>query len=293
MLRKSFLLLGLTFLLLLNSLSARGAEVTTADLIIRDGTATLPPATFDRLVKKVEFTFAEVRRFWSADTRTQEWGRILVELDNPLTQVSSSVFLWGKDKGKKMRIVKVYGGGESPHLLAHKLTSALFPNPDKLIRNMMGEASEIRFGNPLSFPSCGFSTDEWVLALKETGTFIPLSSIGPKHEDWGMEMENGVPKVQDRAKQHACYVEAGSFGEYLVQTYGSNALKQLNQRSSTSPRPWQSVFGKPLDRLETDWLDALKAKTQAKRDRVSLLAALVRKNPATACSVAQDRATAN
>jgi hypothetical protein len=45
---------------------------------------------------------------------------------------------------------------------------------------MMGEASEIRFGNPLSFPMCGFNKDEWVMAI----------------------------------------LQAGSFGEYLINTYG-------------------------------------------------------------------------
>jgi hypothetical protein len=285
---KRFMTLAVGLCLVLAAVPGAGADVETSTLIIRDATGSMPPETFEKLVGKVNRTLAEVLEFWSADTRTQEWGKIVVEFDKSLPKTASSVFLWGKDKGKKVRIVKVYGGGEYPHLLAHKLTSAVFPNSDKLIRNMMGEASEKRFGNPVSFPMCGCRTDEWVLALMKAGSYIPLAKIGPEHGDWGMEMEKGVPRVTDRARQHTCYAEAGSFGEYLVETYGAGKMKQFNRLSSTSPRPWQGAFGSALERLEADWLHALESKGRADEDRVALLVKLLRKNPADACSAAQD-----
>lgn len=290
MLCKRFLNWGVALSLALAAVPGAAAEVETRDLIIRDTTGSLPAVTFDRLATKVESTLADVLRFWSADTRTREWGKIVVEIEKPLPKAVSSVFLWGKDKGKRVRIVRVYGGGEYPHQLAHKLTSAVYPNPDKLIRNMMGEASEKRFGNPVSFPMCGFKTDEWVMALLQIGAYIPLAKIGAEHEDWGMKMQNGVPQVMDRARQHASYAEAGSFGEFLVETYGTVKMKQFNQLSSKTPRPWQETFGSPLEKLEADWLGALKSKYQGKEDRVERLAKLLQKSPANACNAAQDMA---
>lgn len=288
--RKRFLNWGVALSLAMAAAAGAAAEVETPDLIIRDATGSLPAATFERLATKVGSTLAEILKFWSADTRTREWGKIVVEIEKPLPKATSSVFLWGKDKGKRARIVKVYGGGEYPHQLAHKLTSAVYPNADKLIRNMMGEASEKRFGNPVSFPMCGFKTDEWVMALLQTGAHIPLEKIGPEHEDWGMEMHNGVPQVRDRARQHTCYAEAGSFGEFLVETYGTEKIKQFNRLSSRTPRPWQEAFGSPLEKLEADWLGALKSKYRGKGERVELLAKLLQKNPANACNAAQEMA---
>jgi hypothetical protein len=247
----------------------------------------MPPETFGRLVTLTQGTLADVLELWAADARTQQWGKIVVELSDPLPKATSSVFLWGKDGGRKARIVRVYGGGEHPHQLAHKLTSAVFPNPDKLIRNMMGEASEVRFGNPVSFPMCGCTTDEWVLALRKTGSTVPLAGIGTEHADWGMEMQDGVPRVTDRARQHACYAEAGSFGEYLVGTYGTEKMKQFNRLSATTPRPWQAAFGATLEKLEADWLQALESGGRGHEDRVDLLVGLLRKDPASACTAAQ------
>lgn len=264
------------------------AEVETPYLIIRDATGRMPAETLEKLVNKVDRTFAEVLKFWSAGPRTEEWGKIIVEFEKPLPNAVSSVFLWGKDKGKRARIVKVYGGDESPHQLAHKLTSAVFPNPDKLIRNMMGEASEVRFGNPISFPMCGFTIDEWVLALLQIGSFIPLAKIGPEHGDWGMEMQDGVPRIRDRAKQHTCYAEAGSFGGFLMETYGVDKMKQFNRLSSTKPRPWEEAFGSSLKKLESDWLEVVKSKSRGTESRVAILVDLLQKNPVKACDAAQD-----
>lgn len=265
-----------------------GADEETASLIIRDSTGGMPPTSFERLTRTVNQTLAEVLGFWLADTRVQEWGKIVVEIEKPLPRSISSTFMWGQDRGRKARIVKVYGGGEHPHQLAHKLTSAVFPNPDKLIRNMMGEASETRFGNPDSFPMCGCTTDQWVLALRRVGSYIPLARIGTTHGDWGMEMHNGVPQVTDRARQHTCYAEAGSFGEHLIRAHGAEKMKLFHRLSGTTPRPWQAAFGSTLEKLETDWLQALEAGARVQEDRVTRLTELLRKNPASACTAAQD-----
>jgi hypothetical protein len=286
--RKKLLTLGIALSLAMIAVPGIRADVETPYLIIRDVTGSMPAETFENLVKKVERTFAEILKFWSAGPRIEEWGKIIVEFEKPLPNAFSSVFLWGKEKGKRARIVKVYGGGESPHQLAHKLTSAVFPNSDKLVRNMMGEASEVRFGNPISFPMCGYTTDDWVLAQLQIRSYIPLAKLGPDHGDWGMEMQDGVPRIRDRAKQHTCYAEAGSFGGFLMETYGVDKMKLFNRLSSTKPRPWEATFGRSLEKLESDWLEAVKSKRPGRESQTAILVKLLQKNPVKACDAAQD-----
>lgn len=284
------LLLGIVFFWGILGIPGTGETIETEHLIIRDITANMPSEMFDKLVSKVDSTLTEILKFWSSEPRTQELGKIIVEFDRPLPKTNSSIFFWRKEGGRNVRVVRVYGGYEYPHLLAHKLTSAVFPNPDKLIRNMMGEASEMRFGNPLSFPMCGFNKDQWVMALLQSGSYIPLSELGPDHSDWGMEIENNVPKVKNRAKQHASYLEAGSFGEFLINTYGTEKMKQFNRLSRKTSRPWSEVFGSTLEQLEAKWLEAAKIKSRDKEKNISPLVNLLRKDSNTACFAAQSLA---
>jgi hypothetical protein len=282
------LLTGMAFCLVLISIPGVGETVETERLIIRDITGNISSERFEKLVNKVDSTLTKILQFWSTEPRIKQFGKIIVEFDHPLPKASSSIFFWRKENGQNVRVVRVFGGDEYPHLLAHKLTSAVFPNPDKLIRNMMGEASEIRFGNPLSFPMCGFDKDYWVIALSQAGSYIPLTKIGPDHSDWGMEIDNNVPKVKDRAKQHASYVEAGSFGEFLINMYGIEKMKQFNLLSRNKPRPWKEVFGIALEQLEAKWLEAVRLRSREKEENISTLVKLLKDNPNTACFSAQD-----
>ncbi len=281
---------GIVFCLALIGIPATGATFETERLIIRDITGKMSTETFERFSRKVDSTFTEVLKFWSAEPRIKELGKIIVEFDNSDPKANYSFFFFRKENGQRVRVVRVSGGDEeNPHHLAHKLTSAVFPNSDKLIRNMMGEASEMRFGNPLSFPMCGFDNDCWVIALSQAGFYIPLTKIGPDHSDWGMEIENNVvPKVKDRVKQHASYVEAGSFGEFLINTYGIEKMKQFNLLSRNKPRPWKEVFGLSLEQLEAKWLEVVRLRSRAKEEEIATLVKLLKDNPNTECSSAQD-----
>jgi hypothetical protein len=287
---RKLLLSGGVFCFLLLGIAGAGSAIETERLIIRDITGKMPPERFEKFASRVDSTLTEVLRFWSAEARVNELGRIIIEYDHALPKASTSIFYWGKEKGQRVRVVRVFGGDDHPHLLAHKLTSAVFPNPDKLIRNMMGEASEKRFGNPLSFPMCGFDKDEWIMALLQVGAYIPLPKIGPDHGDWGMEIKNNVPQVKDRPKQHASYLEAGSFGEFLITTYRTEKMKQFNRLSRNKSRPWKEVFGLPLEQLEARWLEAVKSGSRDKEGQISTLAKLVKNDFTGACYSAQDLA---
>lgn len=136
-------------------------------------------------------------------------------LDAPRRDVYSCVFFWETSGSRRTRVVQVFGTEGSPQMPAHKLTSAVFPNWDKLIRNIMGTLAEERVGNPLTFPACGLDDDDWVLALRRSGAYLPLRDLGPDHESWGMgDSGGGKLVIHDRDRQHRAYAEAGSFGAY-------------------------------------------------------------------------------
>ena len=177
-------------------------------------------------------------------------------------------------------------------MMAHKLTSAVFPQKDKLIRNMMGILTEAQVGNPLTFPMCGFGSDDWVIALLKTKSFISLNELGPDHESWGMkDAGGGKLSILDKSKQHKAYAETGSFGNFLLQTYGINKIKQFHRLSSEKDRPSQEVFGINMQELEANWLKALRVNEKTREKNVSIVSKLIERNPGTACAEAQQLVT--
>ena len=267
---------------------ASDATLETSHLIVSDTTGKLSNEQLKRLANHAQETLNRILAFWSADPGIERFGKIRVVFDVPRRDVYSSVFYWDKKGDQRIRIVRVFGTDGAPQMMAHKLTSAVFPQKDKLIRNMMGILTEGQVGNPLSFPMCGFGSDEWVLALLKTKSYIPLNELGPDHESWGMKDDGGGRlSILDKAKQHKAYAETGSFGKYLFQTYGINKIKQFQRLSHEKDRPWQDVFGIGLQELEANWLKNLKANEKIKEGNVSIVLKLFERNPGTACEEAQ------
>jgi len=267
---------------------ASDATLETSHLIVSDTTGKLSNEQLKRLANHAQETLNRILAFWSADPGIARFGKIRMVFDVPRRDVYSSVFYWDKKGDQRIRIVRVFGTDGAPQMMAHKLTSAVFPQKDKLIRNMMGILTEGQVGNPLSFPMCGFGSDEWVLALLKTKSYIPLNELGPDHESWGMKDDGGGRlSILDKAKQHKAYAETGSFGNYLFQTYGINKIKQFQRLSHEKDRPWQDVFGIGLQELEANWLKNLRANEKIKEGNVSIVLKLFERNPGTACEEAQ------
>jgi hypothetical protein len=266
--------------------------IETQHLIVSDATGKLPNDQLQSQADQAQSLLERILAFWSADPGIERFGKIRVIFDLPRRDVYSSVFYWGKENGKRIRIVQVFSSEGVPQMMAHKLTSAIFPQKDKLIRNLMGILTEAQVGNPLTFPMCGFCSDEWVLALLEEKLFIPLNELGPDHESWGMkDVGDGKLLILDKVKQHKAYAETGSFGNYLFQTYGINKIKQLQRLSQGKDRPWQDAFGINLQELEANWLASVRANAKAREENVRIVLKLFIKNPDTACSEAQKLVT--
>jgi hypothetical protein len=267
---------------------ASSMVIETRHLIVSDATGKLTNDQLKSLADQTEVMLERILAFWSADSGIDRFEKIRVVFDVPRRDVYSSVFYWEKKDGGRIRIVRVFKSEGSPQMMAHKLTSAVFPQKDKLIRNMMGILTEAQVGNPLTFPMCGFGSDEWVLALLEMKSYIPLNELGPDHESWGMkDAGDGKLLILDKAKQHKAYAETGSFGNYLYKTYGIEKIKRLQRLSREKDRPWQDVFGISLRELEADWLKHLRTNGETRKENVSIVFKLFEKNPGTACSEAQ------
>lgn len=279
-------------LLAIESGQASTLTIETDQLIVSDATGNLSNDQLKVLADKVQAMLAGVLKFWSADAGVDRFGKIQVVFDFPQRAcVYTSVFYWETKNNERRRIVRVFGTERPPQLMAHKLTSAVFPQKDKLIRNAMGILSEAQIGNPLSFPRCGFDSDDWVLALVNTKSIIPLDELGPDHESWGMrDAGGGNLLVLDRAKQHKAYAEAGSFCNYLFRTYGIERIKQLHRRSFEKARPTHDVFGKTIQELDVSWQTSIRADEKGSAANASTLSKLIRRNPRTACSEAQQLA---
>jgi len=267
---------------------ASSAIIETQHLIVSDATGKLSNDQLKTLADQAQAMLERILAFWSADSGIDRFGKIWVVFDVPRRDVYSSVFYWGKKDGERIRIVGVFGSEGLPQMMAHKLTSAVFPQKDKLIRNMMGILTETQVGNPLTFPMCGFDSDDWVLALLKMGSYIPLNELGPDHESWGMkDAGGGNLSILDKAKQHKAYAETGSFGNYLFETYGINKIKRLQRLSQEKDRPWQDAFGIGLPELEANWLKHLRTNGKTREKNVSIVLELFERNPGMACSEAQ------
>jgi hypothetical protein len=281
----------LFLLLLFVGLSAPqfSAALETADFIVRDLTGQLSNEQISRLTTGAEDKLAKILAYYATDSGVKRLGKIRLEFDNPRGGATySTVFLTVKDGNDKVRIVRVFGVKEEPEMVAHKLTHAVFPTGDKLVRNMMGIPMEVRFGNPLTFPMCGFTHDEWVMVFRRNNSYVPMSALGPDHEQWGMTTRDGVPVVLDKAKQHIMYAESGSFGAFLLNTYGPEKVKRFYNLSLGTERPWGQVFGSSLTELETEWLKSLDDGKKPDEARMSVLSKLVKNDPNQACTAAQE-----
>ncbi len=276
--------LAALFLLLFipSSLAALEADV----FVVRDLTGNLSVDRQASLTKDALEKLDKVLRFYDAGPKVENLGKIRLEFDEPRGGTYSTVFLMVKEGNRKVRVVRIFGVDKEPQMVAHKLTHAIFISPDKLVRNMMGIPMEVRFGNPITFPMCGFRSDEWVEAFRRKQAYINLSDLGPDHEQWGMSTRGGVPVVLDKPRQHVMYAESGSFGEYLLASHGAEKMKRFWRLSEDGKRSWEEVFGLALTDLEARWLQSLEAKKPDEKN-VEALSHLLNRNPKDACSEAQ------
>jgi hypothetical protein len=102
-----------------------------------------------------------------------------------------------------------------------------------------------------------------------------------------MTTRQGVPVVLDKPKQHIMYAESGSFGAFLLNTYGMNKVTRFYKLSAGGKRPWDEVFESSFVELEKKWLQALETGPKPEEKNITLLLKMVKNDPDKACSEAQ------
>jgi hypothetical protein len=276
--------IGAIFLFMCFPATLRALE--TDVFVVRDLTGKLSADRQAALTKDAREKLDRVLRFYGVGAKVENLGKIRLEFDEPRGGTYSTVFITVKEDNRRVRVVRIFGVDREPQMVAHKLTHAIFISSDKLVRNMTGIPMEVRFGNPLTFPMCGFRSDEWVEAFRRKQSYMPLSELGPDHEQWGMSTRGGVPVVLNKPRQHVMYAESGSFGDWLLASYGAEKMKRFWRLSEGGKRPWEEVFGLSLKDLEGRWLQSLETKKPDEK-KVETLLNLLNRNPKDACSEAQ------
>lgn len=231
---------------------------------------------FAALAQGTAAALQQVIDFWSADDGTARFGKIRVEFAPPRRGYYATEFHMQRSPAGRLRVIRVWGAVQAPQELVHKLTVAIFPTADKLVRNMMGGAMEATLGNRQSFPGCGYAAASWVLALRDAGAYVPLHELGSGHEAWGMAVgSQGWLYPTDRRRQHATYAEAVAFGEFLLDSHGKEALARFYQLAQRrGERPWQEVYGQPLAALEQRWLARMEEERATRAAELRAVSAL-------------------
>jgi hypothetical protein len=267
--------------------SAAEAEncVETTHLMACDLTqGQISSGQLNELANQIQQALDQVLSFWSVDPKVERIGKIWLEFDRPRGGIEAAQFYMSTRSGKKVRTVRVFGVKNGPQNMIHKLTIAIFPSPDKLIRCMFGPKMEELFGNPQSFPMCGFSTDSWVLAMRRTGAYIPFAKIGPDHESWGMRIgRDGWPYIVDAWKQHVVYAEAESFGKYLLNVYGTGKIKRFYRLSHEDKKRHWEIFDSTLNGLENNWIEYLGSNQATHEKEIEVTVKLLAKGPGKTC----------
>ncbi len=290
--RKISMLASVACIWLTAATTAIGGTVETRHLLASDAKGGLSDGQLTALATDAERTLAAVLDYWSVDAGLDRFDRIRVIFDSPRQGDYTSVFFWRSEGRRRYRTVLVLGFEEPRQMLAHKLSSAVLLQRDKLIRNMLGILTEIKLGNPATFPMCGFDVDDWAGLFLADNTAIPLADLGPDDQSWGMgEGRDGRIVVHDRKRQHMAYAEAGSFAAFLERRYGREKLKALHQAASGgAARLWREVFGADLPELEVAWRLATIEHFKARPEQAAALTTLVAADPTTACTVARQLA---
>ena len=96
-----------------------------------------------------------------------------------------------------------------------------------------------KYGNFKGFPNFSIPLDDFLRNHKEQ--IIPLPILKDANE---------IFTQVGTDKRRLAYIEAGSFINFLVVTYGAQRLAELHKSSSLT---YKKIYGKSFEELATDW----------------------------------------
>jgi len=130
--------------------------------------------------------------------------------------------------------------------IAHEVSHVLAGHQhDALYTEGLAVYFHQRFGRDKAFPYVRSKSFRRQLK-KYRKRLLPLSQIANSNFIF-MDLSDKRRKM--------CYLQAGSFMGFIVDTYGEDKLRQLNNRPSVN---YDNVYGKSLAELEQEWRKTLR-----------------------------------
>jgi hypothetical protein len=166
----------------------------------------------------------------------------------------------------------------------HELTHVHAPNQTRYLAEGFAVYLEETLGSKDTFPTAGQSSecamlrDPKAISSVNLETFDKVSlgsnaELGPKGAELGAQV--GLDKViPDEAEREAySYLVSASFVKFLIRSYGLRKFKALYDTTPMTPGVvtpidldrYQPIYGKPLAKLQEEWLPWLKAKQRSCR----------------------------
>jgi hypothetical protein len=166
----------------------------------------------------------------------------------------------------------------------HELTHVHAPNQARYLAEGFAVYLEETIGNNDTYPTAGQSSECAMLRNPKAISSVRLESfdkvslgsnaqLGPQGAELGAQV--GLDKaIPDEAQREAySYLVSGSFVKFLIRTHGLSKFKALYDKTPMTPGAvtpidldrYQPIYGKPLAKLQEEWLSWLKTKQRSCR----------------------------
>jgi hypothetical protein len=153
---------------------------------------------------------------------------------------------------------------------AHEITHVFFPNGSRLLAEGLAVYVQQLIGGNVAFPNFGTPLHPFLrgLTCPPPGggqPAVPIGSITLSYMD-GLATPSNLTLPTDGDSTHA-YAVAGSFVEWLIETFGWSKFRKLYdetplvplERNGGAPGRWKRLYKAPLRELEAGWKDMIRA----------------------------------
>lgn len=210
----------------------------------------LDAAELAQVAELLEKSFAHATSFLGIEYDVAAKGKIPVLFRSPPGIIGFTTAYMAIVFSDYRRALGVAPGMTMVAEITHIITGR---HPDYLIRHLDALYSERKFMGTVTFPGCGFTFHQQAAALVEAGRLVPIAEVPADLFQWGF-VPGKIESVGDLQQTHRFYAEAGSFGQYLIERYGVEAMNRLRSRPD---RAWSYAYGKSLYELQAEWLQVV------------------------------------
>ena len=238
-----FIIAALFYALALAIAPAHGAEVTGDESIVVEYPPAISAATARDFATLLATERQRVREWWGATFENEIRIKIVDERGPSMALVPA----WRGEHGvMRMPLIRVKSNDAAS---LHELVHIYAPNANRLLAEGLAVYAHEALKGRRAHPNSGRDLHEMAAATTGAMKLVELDKVATPQQ---------LEKGGDETK---AYVAGGSFVRYLIERDGLEKFRALyaltpllpKQREAGSPDRWQTVYGKPLSDLETDW----------------------------------------